>query len=460
MVRTGLAVTIWLAPLWSAAGCSAPSAPEAEAPTAVAAAASPWVKPLLVVGIDGATLDRVLPLTAAGRLPQLERLMGAGSWGALETIEPTVSPAIWTTIATGTLPPTHGILGFEGVPGFSMTTLPTSQMRRVRAFWNVLSEHGRTVGVVGWWATWPAEPVEGYVVSDRAAYTRMEATLGEDRQEAHDVYPAELLPVVRSLVRPPEAISADEIVRFMELAPEEIAALRQGTRYAHGELLPEFKYVHQSDRSTADIALHLMASRPTDVTAVAFYGVDTVSHLAWHYMEPARFPAISIPPGDLRKFGGLIDRYYEFVDGMLGELVRAAGADANVVVFSDHGFGPTGQLPWSGGHGSITPGAPLAPDGLLVLAGPAIRAGVKLERAHVLDLAPMLLWLQGLPLAADMPGGVFREALQDDFKAAVPLREIPTYELGPRRRPEGAPAADPENDAATLERLKALGYVQ
>jgi hypothetical protein len=162
------------------AGCQGTATSESEEAASVGIAASLAVRPLLLVGIDGATFDRILPLAEQGRVPNLAGLMERGSWGPLETLEPTVSPAIWTTVATGRLPEVHGIVGFDGVPGFTMSTLPTSQMRRVRAFWNVLSEHGRSVGIVGWWATWPAEPVDGFIVSDRFAYTRMEATLGRD----------------------------------------------------------------------------------------------------------------------------------------------------------------------------------------------------------------------------------------------------------------------------------------
>jgi hypothetical protein len=425
---------------------------------------SPEIAPLLLLGIDGATFDRILPLIAEGRLPHLDRLMREGAWGALDTLEPTVSPAIWTTVATGRAPAEHGILGFDGVPGATMTTLPTSQMRRVRAFWNVLSEHGDSVGVIGWWATWPAEPVSGYVVSDRTPYTRMEATLGADEPRAHEVFPAELTAEVRALVRAPDAITAEDVRRFLPLSDEELDRLIHRAEYRHGDVFPELKYVYQSDRSSVEIALHLMQTRPTDVTAVALYGVDTVSHLAWHYMDPESFPGWSIDPAEIERFGGLIDRYYEYIDELLGKLLEAAGTKSNVIVFSDHGFGPTGatgRLPWSGGHGRLTVGAPIAPPGVLIMAGPSIRSGVRLTpRPHVFDLAPSLLYLRGLPLAADMPGGVFRDSFRESFNEAVPLRQVPTYEIGPRPRPEGAPPADPEIDAAARKRLCALGYVE
>ncbi len=415
--------------------------------------------PLLLVGIDGATFDLIEPLVAAGRLEVLAGLMERGAWGRFQTLEPTVSPAIWTTLATGKLPGVHGILGFDGVPGQTLSTLPTSQMRQVRAFWNILSERDRSVGLVSWWATWPAEPVRGWIVSDRVAYTRMEAAVRDETPRAREIYPEELTEEVHARVRRPNEITPDEVRRFMPLDDAEVEQLIRGTAYRHGDFLPEFKYVHQADRSTADIALHLMQTRPADVVAVGFYGVDAVSHLTWHFMEPEHFPEASIDETARSKFGPLIPRYYEFVDGLLGELVRAAGPDATVIVFSDHGFGPTGRLPWSGGHGRITPGAPEAPEGVMILSGPAVRRGARLDRPHVLDLAPTLLYLEGLPVAADMPGRILAEGLDPTLLRQTAPRRIATYETSPREGAGEELISDPDLDGATIEKLRSLGYL-
>ncbi len=418
-------------------------------------------RPVLVVGIDGATFDLVDPLVAAGRLPVIAGLLERGARGPLQTIEPTVSPAIWTTVATGRMPEAHGIRGFEGVPGQTMTTLPTTEMRRVPAFWNILSDAGRGVTLVSWWVTWPAEPVLGTVVSDRFTYTRMEAAIADEAPKPGEVHPEELGAELRPLVRRPGAITAEQVRRFLpSFADDEIERLIRGTDYRHGDFLPEFKYVHQADRSTADIALHLMRTRPASVTALGFYGVDVLSHLTWHFMQPERFPRHTIDPGEALEFGELIPRYYEFLDGILGELLQAAGPDVTLLLFSDHGFGPTGNLPWSGGHGAITRGAPDAPDGILVLAGPEIQPGARLDRAHVLDLTPTLLHLQGLPAADDMPGRMLREAFDPAWLAANPPRRIPSYGTVATGRPAVEPSGDPAVDRATIERLRALGYLR
>ena len=135
---------------------------------------------VLLIGIDGATWEIIDRLLGEGKLPTIKSLIDSGVRSPLETLKPTLSPAIWTTIVTGKLPDNHGILGFDGVPGLTMRTLPTSQMRKTKAVWNILSDIKGTVGFINWWCTWPAEKVSGFIVSDRATYNRMEASIKKE----------------------------------------------------------------------------------------------------------------------------------------------------------------------------------------------------------------------------------------------------------------------------------------
>ncbi|HKB16366.1 MAG TPA: alkaline phosphatase family protein, partial [Planctomycetota bacterium] len=62
-----------------------------------------------VLGLDGATWDRIRPLLESGKLPNFARLRREGACGPLKTIEPTHSALIWTTVVTGKSPEAHGI---------------------------------------------------------------------------------------------------------------------------------------------------------------------------------------------------------------------------------------------------------------------------------------------------------------------------------------------------------------
>src|SRR4029453_9187358 len=113
---------------------------------------------VIVLGLDGMDPDTVDLMLSEGQLPNFARLRREGAYGRLASSAPMLSPILWTTIATGKLPVDHRITHFVATNPKTGAEVPvTSQMRRVKALWNVLSEHERRVAVVGWWATWPAE---------------------------------------------------------------------------------------------------------------------------------------------------------------------------------------------------------------------------------------------------------------------------------------------------------------
>jgi len=416
------------------------------------------VERVVLFALDGASWRLATPLLEAGRLPTLARLVENGARAELRTLEPTVSPAIWTTIATGMLPAKHGILGFDGVRGATMTTLPNARMRRVKAWWNILSDMGLTSGTVGWWASWPADALgEGsFLVSDRVPYSRMEAAIRQAELEPDDVWPPALLDELAPFVERPGEIPADALERFLGMSRAEFDA--RAPEYRMGSFLPEFQFVHQSDRSTWKMAAHALARHPVDVAAIYFTGIDTVSHLFWHFTFPEEFPEEEIAVEDIDRFGRVIPLYYEMIDDLMGGTLASLGGDPTVVVVSDHGFGGTGRLPWSGGHGKLTPGAPIAPAGMLVMAGPGVAAGVRLEKAHVLDVAPTILHLMGLPASQEMLGRVLVEALDPGLREELP--RIESWEPVGGPRPAAEIPLDPAGDAERLERLRALGYVQ
>jgi hypothetical protein len=69
-----------------------------------------------------------------------------------------------------------------------------------------------------------------------------------------------------------------------------------------------------------------------------------------------------------------------------------------------------------------------APDGYFLAVGDGIKPGATLTRGSVLDIAPTVLYLMGLPVARDMEGRVLTEILDDEFARAHPVALIPSYE--------------------------------
>ena len=103
-------------------------------------------------------------------MPNWKRLSSEGYTAKLRSFAPLISPILWTTAATGVPPDIHRVLDFQEVDPKTGRKVPISGLSRaVPAVWNLASAEGRKVGVVGWWATHPAEEVNGFFISDRAS---------------------------------------------------------------------------------------------------------------------------------------------------------------------------------------------------------------------------------------------------------------------------------------------------
>ncbi|MGB5036525.1 MAG: alkaline phosphatase family protein, partial [Blastocatellia bacterium] len=67
---------------------------------------------VVIVGLDGASLELLNPWISEGLLPNLARLIERGVSGGLESVIPPLTPPAWTTAVTGVPPADHGVLNF------------------------------------------------------------------------------------------------------------------------------------------------------------------------------------------------------------------------------------------------------------------------------------------------------------------------------------------------------------
>lgn len=249
----------------------------------------------LVIGIDGADWATINQLWEAGELPNLRALADRGVGGVLRTSYG-ASPVIWTSVATGVVPEVHGITGFA-VPTPDGDVPVSSRLRKVPALWNMLTTAGRRTAVVSWWASWPAESIDGVVISDRA---------GLDVDDA---------------VSPSALADQFELWRQQALAEENLFDARLATV--------------ERDQVTAYVGRELLGM-PLDLAMVYFRGVDIASHRYWKYHEPERFPDVTAE--EIAEFGDIIAGTYRATDAAIGRLLEGIGPRTNVMVLSDHGF--------------------------------------------------------------------------------------------------------------------------
>jgi predicted AlkP superfamily phosphohydrolase/phosphomutase len=285
---------------------------------------------VLLVALDGATWDVIDPLMAEGKLPSFAALCARGTRGPLTSMDG-VSPTLFTTIATGKTPEQHGVLRF-----LKKDQQPyTNADRRVRALWNIVSERGGTANVVGWFTTWPADVVRGSFISDRC----------EGPLPGGASPPSLDLLLERTGSAFPEEAALRETERLYGPAiPRGSASHAEEREYANFE--SSLVSYYRTDRLRLTWAETILREAPADFNAVFFKGIDSVSHLGWIYADTRQsLPRFRPRAEASARYGQTIARYYAFVDEALGRLLAAAPPDTDVVVVSDHGFGPNVDEP-------------------------------------------------------------------------------------------------------------------
>lgn len=412
--------------------------------------AAPEPRRVVVLGIDGLDPEVVDLLMSEGTMPNFARLRREGAYGSLRSARPILSPIIWTTIATGRAPADHGIGHFVAVNEKTGEQLPvTSQMRRVKSIWNIASDAGRTVDVVGWWATWPAERVHGTIVSDHTCYHFLFPDgAGPTKAQTALVHPPEREAEIAPMIRRPGDMRAEDLSPFVHV---DVAALDRP--FSFDDPLSHFRWALATGESYKRIGLHLLAKDRPDLLMVYIEGTDSTSHLFGHLFRTQGLA------GDLaeqqRQFGGTVEAIYHWADTLVGDYLAAIDDDTTLVVLSDHGFA-LGALPDDPSHTQDMRRVSEKfhrLDGILYLWGRDVRERARIDGATLVDVTPTLLALLGLPAAADMPGRVLTEAL---VSAAAPAR-VPTYESAVAA--SGGTADDAAVDPAMMERLRALGYL-
>lgn len=262
----------------------------------------------LLIGLDGAEPSLMTEWMNEGRLPHLAALRDRGCFGPLRSTCPPVTFPAWTTCVTGVNPGKHGIIDFtEMLPGQYALRFVNASHRRAPALWNILSEAGRRVGVLGVPGTYPPEPVNGFMVS--GFDSPVATTVGPSM-----VYPASLFPEVKQW-------------RFADFQESRI-----GPGW-HDRAAPALL------RAIADkeaIACRMLAREPWDFFMVVFGESDTAGHHFWLFHDP-RSPRHR--PGHAH----VLRNVYERLDTAVGALTAAAGDETRVAVVSDHGFGGAGD---------------------------------------------------------------------------------------------------------------------
>lgn len=264
--------------------------------------------PVMIIGLDGATLDLIRPWADAGILPTFERLFHDAAYGPLRSTIPPISPAAWSSFMTGVNPGKHGVFDFtvRKDDAYAPSIFVRSTDRQAPSVWQLAGEAGRRVAVFNVPITYPPERVNGFMVS--------------------------------GLMTPPTARDASwppELQKELEEAVPGWGFLTADL-YEPGR---EADYVHtmlQVNQTTYGVASHLINKAPWDLSVTVFQTPDMLSHSTWHYMETHGAEA----PEPVREvLANAIQECYRDIDAKMARLISQAGDDTYVMVVSDHGHG-------------------------------------------------------------------------------------------------------------------------
>lgn len=381
---------------------------------------------VVMMMLDGASLEYVWPRVADGRLPNFARLLENGAWMDLATIRPTQPDTVWAAVATGMYPSRNGVRSaasyFAGTDAHGISLLPdhcfahalvhlgfvrdvpgSAAAWRARPLWSILGDAGLGVGVVRWPLTFPAPEVPGFVVSDRFHQLRG-SIAGFDRAG----YPASILPEVQAAFAAPPG----------ESSPGGATVAEQAERSAVAR-----------DRGYSAAMRGLRASMNPRFVAMRYEGIDTAGHYFLRYAQPSR-AFRSVTEEERRRFGKVLDRPYAFVDAEIGAALDSLADGDLLVVVSGFGMQPLNPLKeavgWLMGDPDLSGTHERAPDGFLLVYGAATQPG-RHQRGSIVDVTPTLLYFLGLPVARDMDGYARADLFRREFTAARPIAFIPTY---------------------------------
>lgn len=409
-------------------------------------------KKLLLIGWDAADWKIINPLIDRGLMPSLEKLINSGVMGNIATLDPPLSPILWTSIATGKRADKHGILGFAEPDLKTGTVRPISNLsRKVHAVWNILNSQGLKTNIVGWWPSHPAEPLDGVMVSNHFYNLPQESKDNEVGKKSWkllkgSVYPADKAQQLFDLRVHPSEINQEHLLPFVPNA-----------QFVNQEVDKSLHSIAKNLAHTASVqavATHLMQYTEWDFQAVYFDSIDHFCHGFMKYHPPRMN---GVPDREFALYQHVVNSAYIFHDMMLGRMLDLIDDNTSVILLSDHGFHSDHLRP---NYIPTMPAGPALehnPYGMVVINGDGIRKDARVYGASLLDIAPTILSLFDLPVGKDMDGKVLKSIFEGDKKIDV-IESWEMVEGDFHRHPEFM-EENTQGSMEAINQLVELGYI-
>jgi len=416
---------------------------------------------LILLGLDGADWDVIDHFIIKGKLPTFDHLKREATWGRLQSLEPTLSPMLWTTIATGKRPSDHGIVDFLEWNDEKRERLPiTSRHRNMPAIWNMLSHHGLKVGVFNWLVSWPAEKVNGVLVSDRLGFHIFPRIIGPRLTLEQVSYPSTYAEKKSKHFVELKDVTYEEVSNFIQLSKEEF--IQQSALGQFDVQNPDMnlRLAIATFGTFKNFSFDYWKREDPDFMALYFDIPDTLMHTFVDFAPP-KLDRVSLR--NYQKYKNAVQATYEKIDGFLADLLEKMDEETHLIIVSDHGFkygadrlsmpatiGKDNEVHW---HDS---------EGIVLFWGKQFQKRKELLAMNLYDVVPTILKFFNLPIAHDLEGRIISSAFKPDYFRIEDVKFTKTYNDVPFGQYEVASvetARDENIDQIAKERLAALGYI-
>jgi predicted AlkP superfamily phosphohydrolase/phosphomutase len=385
-----------------------------------------------IFALDGASLGFIRQRVAAGQLPNFGRMLDRGATIDLATTSPTQAEPVWAAAATGKSAEKNGVrssasyrvsaidsVAADVLPdycfasalpeqGWVRQTPPTATSLVARPVWDILADYGVVSGVAGWPVTFPAKTGRGYVLSDQFDEAASSPLRLADSSAGDPTTAVEI---------------AREVFDRWQAAPwrDVLPAL------SRDRVEPLSLMRARWDRAYNDTAAELAEQFAPRLTVVRYEGLAAVGHMYLHDAQPELFG----DPPRVDPQRSVLDQYYDYLDGEIGDEMRRLAPGDLVIVVSGFGMEPTpltkrllarvlGRPDFTGTHEP-------APDGFLLAYGSNVASG-QFPRGAVVDLAPTILYYMGVAVGRDMDGFARRDLFTPTYALEHPVRYVATHE--------------------------------
>lgn len=268
---------------------------------------------ILVIGLDGATFDVINPLINEGLMPNVKKLIGKGAVGSLQSTIPPLSAPAWLSLATGIKPEKTGVFDFlnRQEDSFKLHGV-NSEAYHSRSVWDYLCQAGGRVGIFNYPLLRPTYKVKGFLTTGIGASPYEEFTFPKNlKQQLHKIAGG----------------------RY------EITVPYYNSRYENVDLF--LKDLNRVFTKKVQATKFLLRSKKWDLFWVVFSETDWLQHIMWRHIDrdhPLYESAHSA------KHAQSFKEFWNNIDESIGQFCSIVNDDTNVIILSDHGFGPNDQV--------------------------------------------------------------------------------------------------------------------